>query len=1052
MKTFQEIFNELNDAQKKAVESTEGPIMVIAGPGTGKTQILGARIAKIIHDGLSNPANILCLTYTDAGAVAMRNRLVSMIGPLAYQVNIFTYHGFCNKVIQENYAHFGVDDLEPISDLEEILLFRQLIDTFDETHPLKKWKTSTYADFKRLKNLFEVIKKENWSPEFIVDACKKEIEFQRTNPDNFYKRATKEFKAGDFKIKDFNAIVASYESTMAAANEFTKYETLMRQAGRYTYEDMIQWVIKAFDTIPELLDKYQSNYNYILVDEFQDTNGSQNKIIEQLTSYWAHESNIFVVGDDDQSIYRFQGANVENIEAFYEKYLTHYSLEERKERVIVLTENYRSTQIILDVAQSLIEINEERLTKQFPVLDLNKTLVAKGKTADEPTPVELIEYDATIAESMGVGHRIISLVQQGVSPNDIAVIYRNHAQSDNLIKFLKNNQIHVKTKRTENVLDNVITNRIFDILQYLSEETVFGFSREDLLIRILHLPFFRLTPKEIITFFYTYRKNRKALSYPSLRSYCLNDVERFSPAEKDIASKVAMLEGWIAEKETITLQELFEKIINDTGLLTWVMEQEEKTAYLQELNALFSFVKDETHRNPKIYIKEFMDTVFIMIKEHIQVPWTKTNYIKEGINFITAHSSKGLEFDYVFIIGNEDDKWSPKDKNNNMFKLPSRILHKKEDLNKEEDRRLMYVAITRARKSLMLSYSLLNEKEKEKSKSQFITELVAKAPSLKQTREKIQEDEQEKYLLATLQKVNKENPAMIETAYLDELLENYSLSVTHLDKYLKCPLSFYYDNLLRVPIAKKDSMAFGDAVHKTLQAVFEIMRQNQGEFPSSEMMLAEFEKKMMRQRESFTYDGFEKMLEYGKVMLPEFYKEKVNVWNKEVLMEESIKIYWNNISLNGKIDKVEFEGNIVKVVDYKTGSASNVQKYKSDARPLTEEEKNELLNKNKEPSHSQVYGGDYWRQAVFYKILIDNDPNKDWQVAEALFEFTEKDKEKNIYPLIRIKVNPEDERIVKEQILYTYNGIMNKQFDGCGKEDCEWCCFVNNKLVKKNNW
>jgi DNA helicase-2/ATP-dependent DNA helicase PcrA len=1050
MKTFQELFNGLNDAQKKAVESTEGPIMVIAGPGTGKTQILGARIAKIIHDGLSNPANILCLTYTDAGAVAMRNRLVSMIGPLAYQVNIFTYHGFCNKVIQENYAHFGVDDLEAISDLEEVLLFRQLIDSFDEHHPLKRWKNSTYADAKRLKNLFEVIKKENWTPEFIVAACEEEIEFQRTHPDNLYKKATKEFKAGDLKIKEFSAIVASYESTMAAAKEFPHYALMMREAGRYTYEDMIQWVIKAFDSVPELLDKYQSNYNYILVDEFQDTNGSQNKIIDQLTSYWAHESNIFVVGDDDQSIYRFQGANVENIEAFYDKYLTPYPLEERKDRVIVLTENYRSSQIILDVAQSLIAINEERLTKQFPALALDKSLLAKGDTALEKTPVEIIEYDATIAESMGIGQRIVSLVNGGVSPNDIAVIYRNHAQSDNLIKFLKNNHIHVKTKRTENVLDNVITNRIFDILQYLSEETVFGFSREDLLIRILHFPFFRLTPREIITFFFKYRKNKKTLSYASLRYYCLSDLEKFSDAEKAITVKVAMLEGWIAEKETITLQELFEKIINDTGLLAWVMEQEEKTAYLQELNALFTFVKEETHRHPTIYIKEFIETVQIMIKENIQVPWTKTNYIKEGVNFMTAHSSKGLEFDYVFIIGNEDDKWSPKDKNNQMFKLPSRILNKKEDLNKEEERRLMFVALTRAKKSLMLSYSLLNEKEKEKSKSQFITELVASAPSIYISHDKIQEEEQEKYLLTILQKVNKENPAMIETAYLEELLENYSLSVTHLDKYLKCPLSFYYDNLLRVPIAKKDSMAFGDAVHKTLQAVFEIMRRQLGEFPPVEMMLTEFEKKMLRQRESFTQDGYDKMLAYGKAMLPDFYQEKTKVWNQEVIMEESIKIYWNNISLNGKIDKVEFDGNTVKVVDYKTGSASNVQKYKSDARPASEEEKEKKRAASKEITHSDIYGGDYWRQAVFYKILIENDPNKDWQVAEALFEFTEKDKTKNIYPIIRIKVTPEDEHIVKEQILYTHQGIMNKQFDGCGKEDCEWCCFVNNKLVKKN--
>ena len=188
------------------------------------------------------------------------------------------------------------------------------------------------------------------------------------------------------------------------------------------------------------------------------------------------------------------------------------------------------------------------------------------------------------------------------------------------------------------------------------------------------------------------------------------------------------------------------------------------------------------------------------------------------------------------------------------------------------------------------------------------------------------------------------------------------------------------------------------------------------------------------------------MVDYGKTMLPNYYKEKLTEWNKEVLLEESIKVFWKDISLNGKIDKVEFNGNSVKVVDYKTGKIANVNKFGSDEAPISEEALAQSIAEHKEIKDSEKFGGDYWRQAVFYKILIDNDPNRNWNVEEAIFEFMEVDKKTNKYPLIKIIVTPIHEQIVKEQILFTYTGIKNKQFDGCGKIDCEWCSFLSDKL------
>src|SRR6478672_13638672 len=173
LQKFNEIYNKLNAAQKQAVDTIEGPVMVIAGPGTGKTQILGARIGKILLDTDTQPDNILCLTYTDAGVIAMRKRLLSFIGPDAYKVNIGTFHAFCNDVIQENLSLFEKTSLDPISELERIELLKQLIDSFPKNHPLKRYRGDVYFEMHNLQSLFCTMKREGWTPEFInqrIDA------------------------------------------------------------------------------------------------------------------------------------------------------------------------------------------------------------------------------------------------------------------------------------------------------------------------------------------------------------------------------------------------------------------------------------------------------------------------------------------------------------------------------------------------------------------------------------------------------------------------------------------------------------------------------------------------------------------------------------------------------------------------------------------------------------------------------------------------------------------------------------------------------------------
>ena len=244
---FNDIYAQLNPQQKIAVDTIEGPVMVIAGPGTGKTQILSARIGKILLETDAAPENILCLTYTDAGALAMRKRLQKMIGSDAYRVQIHTYHSFCNDVIQDNLSLFEKNILDPISELERTQLFKKLIDAFPKKHPLKRYRGDVYFEINNLRHLFSAMKREGWLPVFINERIEAYLNDLSNREEFIYKRKYKEFNAGDVKKDKIEDEQEKMQKLKAAVNEFDNYQQLMRKKNRYDFDDMINWVIKAFE-------------------------------------------------------------------------------------------------------------------------------------------------------------------------------------------------------------------------------------------------------------------------------------------------------------------------------------------------------------------------------------------------------------------------------------------------------------------------------------------------------------------------------------------------------------------------------------------------------------------------------------------------------------------------------------------------------------------------------------------------------------------------------------------------------------------------------------
>ncbi len=1026
---FEQVYNGLNEQQKLAVNTIEGPVMVIAGPGTGKTQILSARIGKILLDTDTQPENILCLTYTDAGVVAMRKRLLNFIGPDAYKVNLYTFHAFCNDVIQENLSLFEKTALDPISDLERIELFKELIDEFPKNHPLKRYRGDVYFEINNLKSLFSTMKREGWTPAFINERIEEYLRDIETRDAFIYRRAYRQFKAGDKKQTKIDEEVEKMEKLRAAVNEFEKFQQLMRKRNRYDFDDMINWVINAFGENKTLLNRYQEQYLYILVDEYQDTSGTQNKLVQLLINYW-DKPNVFVVGDDDQSIYRFQGANVENMLAFAENYQADLL-------TVVLTNNYRSTQPILDVSKALIDKNNERLVKQ--INGLSKELIAANQLINQSTNQPVIkEYETQRQEMIDITLQVEKLMQQSVLPGRIGIIYKENKYGEELTQYFKLRNIPVFSKRNLNVLDIPLAQKIVLLLRYLAAEHDTPYGGDEMLFEILHFDWFAIPPIEIAKLTIEVAGKQFGDHKTSIRRLLF---ERSNQPPKDLFSQGIhpqlknasnIIEQLIADTPNVTLQVLFENIIQLAGVLNFIMQSKEKLWLLQVLTGLFDFVKEETKRNPTLRLQELVNIIELMQKEGLALPLVQVSGSDKGVNLLTAHGSKGLEFEYVFFVGSNANFWEKKRKPGGGYSFPDTMFTTQPKQAEEEElRRLYYVALTRAEQHLIISYSRFKDDGKEIEPSMFIAEiqqqLALPAEKVFISEEIIGEFQALQFAQSMAPEIEK-----IEDDFITAMLDRFVMNVTALNNYLKCPLEFYFKNLIRIPSPKNENTEFGSAVHYALEQLFRKMQLNKETFPDKKEFVADFEWYMRRHRESFTKQQFDRRLEYGHEVLSNYYDKYLGSWNRIVAIERTIRnIVVNGVPLKGKLDKLEFEGKSVNVVDYKTGNVDN-------AKP-------KLLPPNeKEPN-----GGDYWRQAVFYKILVDNYEQKNWQVTSTEFDFIEPDKKK-AYQKIKVIITPEDITTVKQQIGAVWQKIQDKEFYiGCGKEDCHWCNFVktNNLAV-----
>ncbi|MEO6721939.1 MAG: ATP-dependent DNA helicase, partial [Ferruginibacter sp.] len=882
---FNQEFEKLNPQQRKAVDTIDGPVMVIAGPGTGKTQILAARIGKILLDTDALPENILCLTYTDAGTIAMRRRLLQFIGADAYKVNIYTFHAFCNDVIQDNLSLFEKSSLDAISELENIQLFKKLVDDFPKNHPLKRYRGDVYYEIIHLKNLFSTMKREGWTATYINQKIDEYITSLPLRDAYVAKRATKEFKKGDVRTDKIEEEKEKMEKLRAAVNEFENYQALMRKNNRYDFDDMINWVIRVFEENKNLLAAYQEKFQYILVDEFQDTSGTQNKLVQLLISYW-EKPNVFVVGDDDQSIYRFQGANVENMLEFANTYINDLL-------TVVLTDNYRSTQPILDISKTLINRNEERLVKQLE--GLSKDLLAANIGINHLKDFPLItEYNSIKDEMADITLRIHTLIEEGIEPGKIAVIYKENKYGSELAHYFRLKNIPVYSKRNINILQHCFARKIIQLLRYLNAEHDIPYGGDEILFEILHYDFYQVPPIEVAKLTVEVNSKRYSGEQTSLRKLLF---DRANKPPRDLFDKglhkglkelSGIIEKLIGSVPNVTLPSLFEKVIREAGVLSYIMNSLEKIVLLQLLTALFDFVKEETSRNPLMNLRGLVEIIDLMEKEDLPLPMVQVAGSDKGVNLLTAHGSKGLEFQYVFFAGANASYWEKKRRPGGGYNFPDTMFSSQSKANVEEElRRLFYVALTRSEIHLHISYSKFKNDGKEIEPSMFIAEILEQhiLPVAYVSLPEAQLMEFE--LLHFTAQVPEIQQA--EEDFISAILDKFVMNVTALNAYLDCPLGFYYKNLIRIPSGKNEATEFGSAIHFALEKLFRKIQASKPEqFAPVADLIADFNWYMHRHRENFTREAFARRMEYGSEVLANYYSKYVNTWNKVVSVELNI--------------------------------------------------------------------------------------------------------------------------------------------------------------------
>jgi len=914
--------NTLNSAQKQAVEYVSGPLLIVAGAGTGKTTVITRKIAYLIEQKLAKPEEILALTFTDKAAGEMQERVDKLVNLGYTDLQISTFHAFCQRLLENYGLQIGLpNEFNLLTQTDAWLLVRQNLHKFnlDYYRPLGN----------PTKHIHELIKH--------FSKCKDEL----ITPDEYLKHAEnlklntdKTEGSQETEIKRINEVADAYHI----------YNQLLLDNNSLDFGDLIFYTIKLLKERPNVLKLLQAQYKYILVDEFQDVNWAQYQLTQMIVG---DHGQLTVVGDDDQSIYAFRGASVSNILRFKNDY--------PKAKEIVLTENYRSEQAILDLAYKLIQNNNpDRLEVK---LKIDKKLTAcchpdrpaQGGEAegsldyaqDDKQVIHI--HQATLDQEVnGVIEEIqkIKISDPEATWDNFAILVRANNHATPFINRLQAYKIPYEFLASDGLYRQPI---VLDCVNFL--KLVDNYHESTAIFRLLNAPFWSFEASDLQKL--TLHAKKKTTSFYDLLKQA--QILDLSKNGLEIATKlVSLIQTSSQSAKTEKTSVLLYKFLQDSGYLTYLAHEENQgntqiIRQIYQLKQFFDNIQARENANPEhANVQAFLDYYQMILESGDKGELYRPTDTPDSVNILTIHGAKGLEFKYVFVVNLVEDRF-PTRKRSDGIEIPLELIKEQlpeGDEHIEEERRLFYVAITRAKKRIYLTSAGDYGGSREKKISRFLAELdfvvTEKIPKEKLTK--------------NLAEIN-------TTTETTDPQANYPLpdvfSFSQIKAYDNCPYQYKLANILKLPTKGSGIFSFGQSLHSTLQKFYQQAQElNQSEQSSlfgpvktnkkEKTIVPTLEELLKIYRAEWICDWYkdkwqkDTYFKKGKEILETFYQDnETSVWTIPITLEGWFKIKVGDNLLHGRIDRIDkLQDGSLEIIDYKTGQSKE---------KLTAEDKEQLL-------------------------------------------------------------------------------------------------------------
>jgi len=869
----------LNSQQREAVTHKTGPILVIAGAGTGKTRVITERIAYILSRKWCKNHQVLGLTFTEKAAGEMEERLDRLM-PLGYEaVPISTFHSFCEKLLRQYGIDIGISTnfkiLEGVRQWQFLKehLFEFNMDYYRPLGNPNKFIQAMISHFSRLKE--ELVATDD---------------YQKLVRERALSASTDDEKIEAARLQEL-------------ANAYAKYQELLNEANYLDFSDLQYKVIELFESRPNILKHLQEQYQYILVDEYQDTNIAQNRIVDLLAQ---QHRNLMVVGDDDQSIYKFRGAAISNILQFEKKY--------GDLKKVVLTQNYRSNQAILDFAYTSIQKNNpDRLEI--------KSKISKKLSAQRPGQEDSIclVHSSTIEQE--VEYAVEEIKKAQVPLSEIAILVRANHYAQPFIEAFRKANIPYQFLSERGLYDKP---EIKDLTAFLR---VLANPMDDIsFYQVLRMPVWNIKMETIADLIATAKKQ-----YTSV----WNQVKKNPECELLFKTITDLLDyskdhmaGEVLYRFTDTIQ------LYDRLLKMGTIEAEEKITNIATFfNKVRQFEREGEHKTVIDFVA-YLD----LSEEAGDNPSAKFDVAGiDGVQISTIHGAKGLEFNTVFVASLANRRF-PSDNRKDPIEMPAELVHEilsENDVHTQEERRLFYVACTRAKEKLHLLYSDFYNPSSAKNprsskRSRFVDEIIDEV-AVTQVEKTVEGVEQ--FLKP---KVRSEKSEVRSRSIKDSKIHNFSYS--QLATFQSCPRQYQYGYILKIPQPPSGALSFGSTLHNTLLEFYRVVGQSK-----QASLFTEFDEDLSLEKLHSIYEdkwipqGYESKSHMesakrrGKEILELFYNNfKERIPSIEFL-EKGFKLKVGDYTISGRIDRADkLSDGTLEIIDYKTGKAKSQQQVDKD--------------------------------------------------------------------------------------------------------------------------